>query len=97
MSKKFTPINGHIEIKVITEGGIVARQNEKYEERGIVISVDPVFSSAFEQFPIKLGDTIYFDGWLASKYTIDDTEEFRYLVKYDDIRGIERETHEPLS
>lgn len=92
MSKKFIPINGHLEIKVITEGGIIARQNEKYEERGIVISVDP----SFEQHPIQTGDIIYFDGWLASKYQVDDTEEFRYLVKFEDVRGIEREIHEPL-
>lgn len=82
----FIPINGHIEVKPIVEGGVVQREQAKYEEKGIVIN-----TGAIDKAFISIGDVVFFDGWLAAKYGAD-TDEEHWLVKYEDIRAIERNT-----
>lgn len=84
---KFTPLNGHIQVKPIEEGGIVKGSSSKYEEKGSVIGWDIDLTP---KISFKIGSVVMFDGWLAAKYNID-TEDEVWFVKYEDIRAIEHE------
>lgn len=83
----FKPINGHVEVRPILEGGVVQREVRKYEEKGTVVGWDDALTSHIT-FPI--GAIAYFDGWLPAKYGAD-TDEERWLVKLEDIRAVEYE------
>lgn len=87
-----TPINGHILIEPLTHEGFISSQKETYEEIGTVIAISPSTTrdSMFEEYP-DVGDKVYFDSWMAAKYPKDDNEdEFYWLVKYQDLRAIEK-------
>lgn len=84
---KYTPMNGHVQIQPIKEGGVVQREQTKYDEKGTVIGWDDDLT-AIPYFNLTVGDIVYFDGWLAAKYN-QDTDDEVWFVKYEDIRGKE--------
>lgn len=86
---RFIPLNGHVEVRPIREGGVVQRADQKFEEKGVVISWDvPGLTKYKPPLPIRVGCIVYFDGWLAAKYNAD-TDDEKWLIKFDDIRAME--------
>lgn len=89
------PINRHVLIEPVVHKQFVSTGRDKYEEIGKVISFDPALvtyptgSSIVETHELQEGCYVYFDAWLASKFQKANTNEFYWLVKYDDIRAIE--------
>ena len=85
-----TPINGHLIIEPVTHESFITTQKETYDEIGVVVSVPKVFDEiAVEESP-KVGDRVYFDSWLSARYPKgDSTDEFFWLVRFEDIRAIE--------
>ncbi len=82
------PVNGHLLIEPVTHSSFIASAKETYEEVGIIRAVAIEFP---ESFTVKVGDKVFFDSWLAAKYPKLDSEddEFYWLVKWEDVRGIE--------
>ncbi len=74
------PRNGHLLIEPVEHKMFLPSHSGTYEEIGIVI--DP------GDAPVKNGDKVYFDSWLAAKYPKND-DEFYWLVKWEDVRGVE--------
>lgn len=79
----FQPLNGHVEIQPDEQNTIVQQRDTTFEERGVVMSV------AQEVTKIRVGERVYFDSWLCSKFT-DSTGKIRYLVPEENIRAVER-------
>ena len=84
-----TPINGHLLIEPIKHEGFMASQNDSYEEIGVVISNGELAPIGFELIPEK-GDKVFFDSFLAAKYPKESGEGYYWLVKYEDIRALIR-------
>ncbi len=91
-----TPINNHILIEPLVHESFIASQKDQYEEIGVVVSFDARLNKLFAGFDkpsetlIHVGDKVYFDSWLAAKYPKGDgTQDFYWLVKYEDVRAIE--------
>lgn len=76
------PINNHILIEPLVHESFISLDKGVYEEVGIVIETGDVCV-------LKKGDKVFFDSWLSSKYPKND-KEFFWLVKYDDIRAVEK-------
>lgn len=92
------PINGHILIKPLKHEGFVASSKETYEEIGEVLEFDVSISGVSDAnpyevrrslAPVRIGDRVYFDSWLAAKYPTGTGNEFFWLVKFEDVRAIE--------
>lgn len=81
-----TPVNGHLLIEPVKSEGFMASANTTYEEIGTVISVSK------EVVGIGVGDKVFFDAWLAARYHKEGgtPEEFYWLVKWEDVRAVER-------
>lgn len=82
---KFTPINRHIEVEPLEEGGVVATQNSVFEEKGKILAIahDIQFFSEDE-----IGCIVFFDAYLVAKYKDSDGKE-RWLVPEENIRAYE--------
>lgn len=80
------PINGHIQVEPVVREGFMASQLEKYEEIGKVVAIDTALDGA-----IPIGSLVYFDSWLAAKFPKKVKGEFYWLVKYEDIRAIDKD------
>lgn len=99
---KISPVNGHLLIEPIKHEDFIATQRDSYEEIGIVVSFDvnPFFYGTGEvkEIPIKAGDKVFFDSWLAAKYPKEGgkSDEFLWLVKWEDVRAVQ-EYVEPIS
>lgn len=78
------PVNGHILVQPVVHESFMAQQKETFEEIGIVLDTDSSLP-----LPIKLGDKVYFDAWLAAKFPSEKPDEYYWLVKWDDVRGVE--------
>ena len=78
-----TPINGHLLIEPIVKTGFVVSAEDKYQEIGVVISIDPNLAH------LNAGDKVYFDSWLAAKFPGEKEGEFYWLIKYEDVRAVE--------
>lgn len=81
------PINWHILIKPLDSKTYLPTEKGTYDEVGIVVRT-------WEQIDInneypKIGDKIWFDGWLASKYPTGKGDEVFWLVPFNDIKAIE--------
>jgi len=76
------PVNGHVVIEPVVHDGFIATTTQTYEEIGTIVAVP------HDDLPVKIGDKVYFDAWLAAKYPKSPTE-FYWLVKWEDIRAIE--------
>ncbi len=81
-----TPINGYILIEPEVHSAFMATQSETYQEIGVVVDFDDIFSTTYK--PIKKGDKVFFDAWLAKKYPKNDTE-FYWLIKYDNVTAVQ--------
>lgn len=81
------PVNKHIVIEPLRHESFISSSKETYEEIGIVVALE----SGITYYPsLKVGDRVFFDSWCAAKYPKNENE-FYWLVKYDDVRGIEHE------
>lgn len=79
------PINNHILIEPLKHESFMASEKGTYEEVGIVKALNFV---SIED--IKVGDKVWFDSWLAAKYPTGKGEEFFWLVRWEDVRAIEK-------
>lgn len=94
------PINGHVLIEpVARKHSVVVTARDTYEEIGVVVDFDetgiPIGGLAYTgssiltvQPLLRKGDKVFFDSWLAAKYP-KGTDEYYWLVRYEDIRAIE--------
>ena len=82
-----TPVNGHLLVEPIKHEAFMASQMETYQEIGTVVAT-PKDWEIFQTQPLKVGDKVYFDAWLAAKYPKNDEESY-WLVKWEDVRAVE--------
>lgn len=91
------PVNNHILIEPLKHESFIASDKGTYQEVGIVIAVtDGLLSNGVtgtyrgEQIGgvLKIGDKVYFDAWLASKFPKND-KEFFWLVDWKDVKAVE--------
>lgn len=86
------PVNNHILIEPLKHESFIASQKGTYEEVGTVIEIPLFFKDSFGDpyidSPVEIGDKVYFDSWLASKFPKND-KEFFWLVSWSDIKAIE--------
>ena len=68
----------------------VATQNDVFEEIGEVLAVPVEWSTGttLDAGPVKTGDKVYFDSWLAAKYPSEEEGKHYWLVKWEHIRAI---------
>lgn len=78
----FQPLNRHVEVEPVETSSIIQSKDVTYEEKGKVISI------AANVYIVKVGETVYFDSWLVSKYVGNDGKT-RWLVPEDNIRAKE--------
>lgn len=89
------PVNGHILIKPEVHESFMAQQSDTYEEIGVVLALPmewdqiPGTGIPVDASPVKVGDKVYFDAWLAAKFPGEKTDEYFWLVKWEDIRAIQ--------
>lgn len=85
------PINGHLLIEPVKHETFMASEKGTYEEIGKVIELPATGcgSSTSAYGHISVGDSVYFDSWLAAKYPTGNGNDFFWLVPYKDIRAID--------
>lgn len=86
------PVNKHVLIELVKHETFIMDDAQKYEEIGTVIDFDESegFLENLEDWELKKGYKVYFDGWLAAKFpNPKDPENPYWLVKWEDIRAIE--------
>lgn len=83
------PVNGHIVIEPVVHNSFIATQKEAYDEIGVVVAVPEIFDEIAASECPKIGQKVFFDSWLASKYPTGVGDNYFWLVRYDDIRAIE--------
>lgn len=81
------PVNNHLLIEPLKHDSFISTDKGIYEEIGTVIDIADALN--YEVFPVHKGDKVFFDSWMAAKYPKND-KEFYWLVKWDDIRGVEK-------
>lgn len=107
---KIVPVNGHLLIEPLKHEAFISSQRETFEEIGVVISVAGNLSTPFPKDPgrttpggeevlvgpggLMPGDKVYFDSWLAAKYP-NGEDGFYWLVKWEDVRAIEKNEQIP--
>lgn len=88
-----TPVNGHLVIEPLKHETFMASTG-RYEEIGVIVAVGDDIEGYIKYNPDgsgykpKVGDKVYFDAWLASKYPKND-EDYYWLVNWSDVRAIE--------
>jgi co-chaperonin GroES (HSP10) len=80
------PINDHIVIEPVKHESFVASLKETYQEIGTVVAMPEYMAAVF-----GVGDRVYFDAWLGKKYPKEGTDDFYWLIKFDDIVGYEKQ------
>ncbi len=88
MKTMIQPVNGHLLIQPLKHEAFITSSKETYEEIGIVLAIYKE-SEGMGQPDVRVGDKVYFDAWLASKYPKNDTE-FYWLVHWSDVRATEQ-------
>lgn len=83
-----TPVNGHLIIEPVKQESFVVRDRETYEEVGVVKALSNDFPES-PSFPI-VGDKVYFDSWLAARFPGEKEGEYFWLVRWEDVRAIEK-------
>ena len=93
-----TPINNHLIIEPVEHESFIASSKGSFDEIGIVKAV-PVEYHAFlggttsdKPMLIEVGDRVYFDSWLAAKYPTGEGDKTFWLVNYEDIRAVQKQT-----
>lgn len=85
------PLNGHVLIRPVPHQTFVFSEKEIYDEIGTVLRIPEGDREGFSR--LKVGDRVFFDSWMAAKCPTGHKEgEFFWLVKYDDIRAVQRIT-----
>lgn len=79
-----TPVNGHLIIEPVKQESFVVRDRETYEEVGIVKAIED------ENHRVSIGDKVYFDSWLAARFPGEKDGEYFWLVRWEDVRAIEK-------
>jgi co-chaperonin GroES (HSP10) len=87
------PINKHLLIEPTVQDSFMASNDAKSQEIGTVIAIDDSLwtlqgTSLEELSPVKVGDKVYFDSWLAAKFP-KGNDEFYWLIQWDDVRAID--------
>lgn len=78
------PINGHLLIQPLEHKTFLQGDKSTFEEIGIVLAVSKGC------LRVRVGYKVFFDSWLAAKFPKGD-DDFYWLVKYDDVRAIEKD------
>lgn len=81
-----TPINGHILIEPLKYETFVSMGKDTYEEVGVVRAN----SIGSWLRGVRRGYKVFFDSWLAAKYPTGKGEEYFWLVRWEDVRAIEK-------
>lgn len=98
---KIIPINNHLIVEPLEHVSFVASSKETYDEIGVVTAVPAWMEedregTALAEYVIKpdiaVGDTVYFDGWLAAKYPTGEDNKVFWLVKYEDVRAVQKQS-----
>lgn len=100
-----TPVNGHLIIQPRESKTYLPTDRGTFEEIGIVIAIaedvlqasSPLAALSTKEAKVKIGDEIYFDSWLSSKYPTGDGDEEFYLVPWKDVRAIKRNEKDKIS
>lgn len=89
------PLNNHIQIEPEKHEAFIASVNDTHEEIGKVIALPETTyavrnEGTFEinKFPISVGDRVYFDSWMASKFPAGEGK-FYWLVPFENIKAYE--------
>ena len=95
------PVNDHLIIEPIKHESFISSQQETYQEIGRVIATPWENTSGVSGVTVttswggpdkaKVGDKVYFDAWLAAKFPGEKPDEFLWLVRWEDVRAIERD------
>lgn len=93
MTTPLKPVNNHLLIEPVKNEAFMASTIDTYQEIGVVIDVAPELTSAIAPVLVRkniIGARVYFDSWLAAKFPKEGTtDEFYWLVKWEDVRAIE--------
>jgi hypothetical protein len=100
------PINKHVLIEPIGQKSLFSPG--KYEEKGKVIAISDDLKDLFQGFDkkgkdaIKKGLNVWFDSWLAGKYPTGEQDEdgeeiYFWLVRFEDIKAIEKNVPHKIS
>lgn len=82
---KFIPAPGHVEIRPFKNEGIIAQQDQKYEEMGEVLALGDFVDN------IRVGDQIFFDSYAChATPEIDGEKQYFVDVISGGLRGIAR-------
>ena len=92
-----TPVNGHILIKPLEHKTFLPTDKGMYEEVGIILKLPEVSKELEPYMDLEIGDKVYFDSWLASKYPTGNGDEKFWLVPYKDVRAIEKQNGNTVS
>lgn len=92
------PVNGHLLIEPVVHDSFIATQKETYEEIGVVVELDVSLTYLWGDRQLaEVGDKVFFDSWIAAKYPKEgSTDEYFWLVKWEDVRAIEHNEEQPL-
>lgn len=100
------PINGHVLIEPVKHDSFIPSQKETYQEVGVVIDMDEMLKSetylpqwtgeGIERPPqiFKEGDRVFFDAWLGKKYPKPNSDDFYWLIRFEDIVAYEKQVPE---
>lgn len=78
----FLPLNKRVQVKPVEIDSIIATTKTTYEEKGEVLNVADGVTI------VKVGQTVYFDSWMCSKYT-DNNGNICWLVPQENIQACE--------
>lgn len=91
------PVNGHLLIEPLALDSFVASQRDSYQEIGTVVAISSTYQTRIAE-EVHVGDKVFFDAWLAKKYAKEGTtNEFYWLVKWDDVTAVEYAKQESVS
>jgi co-chaperonin GroES (HSP10) len=86
------PINGHMVIEPLKHEEFMASVKETYDEVGIVLvreqPLDGTPTNPTTYRNCNVGDTVYFDSWMCSKFPKGDGT-FYWIVPYENIKAYE--------
>lgn len=104
--KNIHPINNHLIVEPLARDSFISSHRSSFDEIGVVIAIDsnigglkqsgngsdgqPLY--VVEGNVIEVGDRVYFDSWLASKYPTGEEDKTFWLINYDDIRAVQKQT-----
>lgn len=87
------PLNNNIQIEPQTREDFISSADTTYNEVGTVLALPENIKEVLGEkcCPIDIGDTVYFDSWMAAKYP-DGKGGLAWLIPFDNIKA-----YEPIS